>query len=617
MNKRIKTTNSRKRLFSTMFLCINLLFLFTINNYAKAEIPNKNIYQGQLFDSNNQPIIGEHVIRFSLWNSADFKNTDIDGNGAINGVASTYGGWNEAQNFTPSFLGNFSIRVGATVPLPEIVSSSHRFMQIEIKKSGDPDTAYELLDPTGDNGADNNDRQEIGSVFYAKDADIATKARGLREFNNITNYGVGDIIIKDGQFLRAVSAVSAGNFNATQWVSLGSGFFRGKFSPSTEYKTEEIVWGVNNKFYRVITDFTSETGAAISDSSVQLNLEAIGGGNGDFTYNGAQIYSLGDIISRGGELLRNIVITNGSPTTPEAFDRSKWENFRENKHSIVADEVALLALEGVRVNDTVYQSDTGKYYRHNSGTLGNLTDWTLIFSRATQSEAESLISNLNDDGSEISVGSVNNSSLFTSLRGLQQLLKNRLTSLFVLRDDADQTKKINFNASNISAGNTRTITVPDENVELITKERALVADYDPSKTYFKGQQIFHGKKLYRAKNDIISPESFAISNWEQINHQPWKRISSSQTLLSEERYAVNTSVEPFTLSLPVNPSEGDEIWITDGADFSQKNLTLSRNGKTILGKAENLILDVKGPTIRLYFLNNDWKIDFSAYKSSN
>ena len=90
MNKRIKTTNSRKRLFSTMFLCIKLLFLSTINNYAKAEIPNKNIYQGQLFDSNNQPIIGEHVIRFSLWNSADFKNTDIDGNGAINGAASTY-----------------------------------------------------------------------------------------------------------------------------------------------------------------------------------------------------------------------------------------------------------------------------------------------------------------------------------------------------------------------------------------------------------------------------------------------------------------------------------------------------------------------------------------------
>jgi hypothetical protein len=255
MNKKMKISIYKISLLSTVFLCTNLLFFFVLNNNVSAENPKKNIYQGQLFDTNNQPIIGEHVIRFSLWDSADFKSTDLNEDGTINETVLNYSGWNEFQIFTPGFAGNFSIIVGSVTPLPEVVFFRHKFMQIEIKKLGDPDTAYELLDPTGDNGADDNDRQEIGSVFYAQDANIATKARGLREFNDKINYKLGDIIIKDKQLLRANSEISAGNFNATQWITLGGGFFRGKFSPATDYKTEEIIWGVDNKFYRVITDF--------------------------------------------------------------------------------------------------------------------------------------------------------------------------------------------------------------------------------------------------------------------------------------------------------------------------------------------------------------------------
>lgn len=149
-------------LFSGIFSVVGVSFAQTV--------PDELVYEGQLFDSTNTPITTEHVIRISLWRSNDFLPGDVDGVGAINAGSANYGGWTEVQNFTPAFNGSFSIQLGVVNPMPLVYFFDQKFFQIEIKALGDPDTSYELLDPTGDDGADTEDRQKIGSVLYAKNA---------------------------------------------------------------------------------------------------------------------------------------------------------------------------------------------------------------------------------------------------------------------------------------------------------------------------------------------------------------------------------------------------------------------------------------------------------------
>lgn len=76
----------------------------------------------------------------------------------------------EEQSFTPDSYGIFSVQIGANAPLPDIDFNIHKFLQVEVKPSTSPDSAYEILDPTG-NLDDTNDRKALNSAFYALNAD--------------------------------------------------------------------------------------------------------------------------------------------------------------------------------------------------------------------------------------------------------------------------------------------------------------------------------------------------------------------------------------------------------------------------------------------------------------
>lgn len=132
--------------------------------------PSVIIYEGKLLDAASAPVTSEHSLRFSLWSSEDWQSGDASG-GDINTSATNYGGWVEEHTVTPDSAGIFSIKLGSQTALPSISFTTHKFIQFEIKVSGAPNTSYELMDPTGDNGSDTVDRQTIGSLFYAKNTE--------------------------------------------------------------------------------------------------------------------------------------------------------------------------------------------------------------------------------------------------------------------------------------------------------------------------------------------------------------------------------------------------------------------------------------------------------------
>jgi len=71
-----------------------------------------------------------------------------------------------------------------------------------------------------------------------------------------------------------------------------------------------------------------------------------------------------------------------------------------------------------------------------------------------------------------------------------------------------------------------------------------------------------------------------------------------------------------TYTLPAAPAEGDTVeWRPAEVDFSVNNMVFLRNGKTILGQADDLTVNSSGSCGRLVWsgTQNTWVMDFLGY----
>ncbi|SEA28199.1 hypothetical protein [Marinobacterium iners] len=77
----------------------------------------------------------------------------------------------------------------------------------------------------------------------------------------------------------------------------------------------------------------------------------------------------------------------------------------------------------------------------------------------------------------------------------------------------------------------------------------------------------------------------------------------------QTRYLVDTSAGAVTLTLPDTPSNGDKIGIVDATgSFGTHNCVINRNGKTIMGLAENMNIDIENAAIDLIYFGGDWRV---------
>ena len=88
-------------------------------------------------------------------------------------------------------------------------------------------------------------------------------------------------------------------------------------------------------------------------------------------------------------------------------------------------------------------------------------------------------------------------------------------------------------------------------------------------------------------------------------------VSSNTTLQAADLIAADTSGGSFTLTLPLNPSNGDAVDIFDFSDtFDTNNLTIARNGTKIEGIEENLVCNVEGAYFTMIYTGatRGWQI---------
>lgn len=84
-------------------------------------------------------------------------------------------------------------------------------------------------------------------------------------------------------------------------------------------------------------------------------------------------------------------------------------------------------------------------------------------------------------------------------------------------------------------------------------------------------------------------------------------VATSQGITAGNFYYADCGTSAITLTLPATPQQGDYIKLV-GDNWATNNLTLGRNGETIEGTAEDLIVDVDDVTLELIYDGTTWQV---------
>ena len=85
--------------------------------------------------------------------------------------------------------------------------------------------------------------------------------------------------------------------------------------------------------------------------------------------------------------------------------------------------------------------------------------------------------------------------------------------------------------------------------------------------------------------------------------------TANYTTANLEGVLADTSGGAFTVTLPASPNEGDQVVVADaGASFGTNNCTVGRNGSTINGVAQDLVLDITGVSVQFVYDGSTWEV---------
>lgn len=89
----------------------------------------------------------------------------------------------------------------------------------------------------------------------------------------------------------------------------------------------------------------------------------------------------------------------------------------------------------------------------------------------------------------------------------------------------------------------------------------------------------------------------------------WSLTSTNTTMASGGAYAVRTNAAAPTMTLPATPSANDIVYIMDADNNAATyNITIARNGSTIMGLSEDMTVDRNGASFALQYINSSWRL---------
>ena len=108
--------------------------------------------------------------------------------------------------------------------------------------------------------------------------------------------------------------------------------------------------------------------------------------------------------------------------------------------------------------------------------------------------------------------------------------------------------------------------------------------------------------------------NYFLGNGSQLTGLPTSGIeyvykTSAYSVTNNQGVLANTTGGAFTVTLPATPATGDQCVVADaGGAFGTNNLTVDRNGSTISGLAENLVLNINSVSVQFVYDGTTWEI---------
>lgn len=89
----------------------------------------------------------------------------------------------------------------------------------------------------------------------------------------------------------------------------------------------------------------------------------------------------------------------------------------------------------------------------------------------------------------------------------------------------------------------------------------------------------------------------------------WQTKTTTYIAVSGDYLLADTTSAAFTITLPLAPAANAAVYFQDAkGTFSTNNLTVARNGQTIMGVAEDLIVSADNYGFGLIYNGSDWRI---------
>ena len=127
---------------------------------------------------------------------------------------------------------------------------------------------------------------------------------------------------------------------------------------------------------------------------------------------------------------------------------------------------------------------------------------------------------------------------------------------------------------------------------------------------FTGKLVTFNGSSWIALTPTIGEEP-TDPDWAQVGakKQNIVYVDIDQTVSIGDLVLVDTTEESIYVYLPENPIEGDFVDFVDiRSSFDVNDLTIMRNGNFIMGLDENLMVEKKNISLRLKFLDDNWRI---------
>ena len=108
--------------------------------------------------------------------------------------------------------------------------------------------------------------------------------------------------------------------------------------------------------------------------------------------------------------------------------------------------------------------------------------------------------------------------------------------------------------------------------------------------------------------------NYFIGNGSQLTDLPAGGIeyvykTAAYTVTNNQGVLANTASGAFTVTLPATPVTGDQCVVADaGGLFGSNNCTVARNGSTIVGIAQDLVLDIDGVAVQFIYDGSTWEV---------